>query len=270
MQTRKLSDLDVGVVGMGTARTFDVTSKGDIAIRHQIIDNCMACGGYFVDTSPMYGHSEEVLGITTQGKRQRFQFATKVWCRGQRNGKTQIEQSFKLLRTDYIDVYQIHNLVDWAAHLPVLERLKGQGKIGLIGITHYSSTSFPEMMSIMKTGRIDAIQIPYNVLDRACEKAVLPLAADLGLGVVVMEPLGVGRLVTRLKRQPDLSPLIQHGITSWAQALLAWILADERVSVVIPATSRPERIIENASVGSVPPLPWDLRDHILQEANRCI
>ena len=270
MQTRKLSDLDVSVVGMGAARTFDVTSKGDIAIRQEIMDNCAACSVSFLDTSPMYGHSEEVLGITTQDKRQRFQFATKVWCRGQADGKAQIEQSFKLLRTDYIEVYQIHNLVDWATHLPVLERFKGEGKIGLIGITHYSSASFPEMISMMKAGRIDAIQIPYNVLDRSCEKAVLPLAADLGLGVIVMEPLGVGRLVTRLKRHPDLSPLTEHGIKSWAQALLAWILADERVSVVIPATSRPERIVENAGVGSLPALPGELRDYILKEASRCI
>ena len=122
----------------------------------------------------------------------------------------------------------------------------------------------------METGRVDTIQIPYNVLDRACEKAILPLAAALGIGVIVMEPLGVGRLVKGFKRQPDLSPLADLGIQTWGQALLAWILADQRATVVIPATSRPERVLENAQAGSIAPLPEGLRDHISLEASRCL
>ena len=255
---------------MGTARTFDVASQVDIAVRQQIIDSCIACGVSFVDSSPMYGESEKVLGIATQGRRQPFQYATKVWCEGQDSGQAQIARSFQLLRTDYIDVFQIHNLLDWRTHLPVLERLKDEGKIGLIGITHYSTSSFPDMMSIMKTGLIDTIQVPYNVLERTCEKAILPLSAELDIGVIVMEPLGKGKLVKDLKRQPDLSPLVDYGVQTWAQALLAWVLHDERVSVLIPATSRPERISENALAGSLPHLPTELRDHISREARRCI
>ena len=271
MRTRKLGDLEVAVVGMGTAYTFhNVPSQKDIGVRQQIIDNCIASDISFIDTSPMYGDSEKVLGVVTEGKRQQFQLATKVWTRGQGKGQEQIARSFRLLGTDYIEVFQIHNLVDWSTHLPALEDLKAEGKIGQIGITHYSPSRFPEIIDIMKTGRVDTIQIPYNVLERSSEKAVLPLAAELGMGVIVMEPLGVGRLVQGLKRQPDLSPLHDYGISTWAQALLAWIVADERVSVVIPATSRPERVGENARVGSLPPLPEELRDYISKEAGRCL
>ena len=271
MQTRKLGSLDVGVVGLGTARTFDVSASDQVATRQIIMDTCISSGTSFLDTSPMYGLSEEVVGATTQGNRDSFQLATKVWCQGQGAGRDQIAQSFQLLKTDYIDVFQIHNLVDWRTHLPVLARLKAEGKIGQIGITHYTASAFPEMMEIMKTGRVDTIQIPYNVLERSCEGAILPLADDLGIGVIVMEPLGVGRLVKGLKREPDLSPLADFGIQTWAQALLAWILADQRAAVVIPATSRPERVFENAQAGSIAPLPpEELREHISREASRCL
>ena len=270
MQTRKLATLEVPPIGMGTWKTFDVRSQAEIAVRQKIIAACRSEGVAFLDSSPMYGESESVVGVTTQGKREQFQFATKVWCTGLSQGKAEIARSFERFRTDYIDVFQIHNLLDWETHLPTLERLKVEGRIGLIGITHYMTASYPEMIRIMKGGRISTIQIPYNVLERTCEKEILPLAQELGIGVIVMQPLGVGRLVTGLRREPDLSPLETHGIKTWAQALLAWILADMRISVLIPATSRPERIRENAAVGASPVLPKELRTYIEKEAERCL
>ena len=270
MQTRKLATLDVPPIGMGTWKTFDVRSKAEIAVRKEIITACLSEGVSFLDSSPMYGESESVVGVTTAGKRAQFQLATKVWCTGLSQGKTEIARSFERFRTDYIDVFQIHNLLDWEIHLPTLEGLKAEGKIGLIGITHYITESYPEMIRIMKDGRISTVQIPYNVLERTCEREILPLAEELDIGVIVMKPFDVGRLVTGLKREPDLSPLRAHGIETWAQALLAWILADTRVSVVIPATSKPERIQENAAVGALPPLPKELRTYIEQEAQRCL
>jgi diketogulonate reductase-like aldo/keto reductase len=255
---------------MGTYRTFNVSSDRDIAVRHQIIDNCIAAQVTFIDSSPMYGKAEQAVGITTKGKRDILQFATKVWTRGKADGEKQIARSFELMRTDYIDVFQIHNLVDWQTHLTTLERLKEQGKIGAIGITHYSHSSYPEMMRIMRTGRIEAVQIPCNVGERACESELLPLAEELGIGVIVMEPLEKGRYATGLKRQPNISPLAEYGITTWAQALLAWVVSDPRVSVAIPATSRPERIIENAVAGSASHLPQELRDYIREETMRCL
>ena len=270
MQTRKLATLDVPPIGMGTWKTFDVRSEAEIAVRREIITACVSEGVSFLDSSPMYGESESVVGVTTEGKREQFQLATKVWCTGKLQGKAEIARSFERFRTDYIDVFQIHNLLDWETHLPTLEALKAEGRIGLIGITHYQTESYPEMIRIMKSRRISTIQIPYNVLERTCEQEILPLAEELGIGVIVMQPLGVGRLVTGIKREPDLSPLQAHGIETWAQALLAWILADTRVSVLIPATSKPERIRENSAVGALPPLPKELRVYIEKEVQRCL
>ncbi len=270
MQTRKLATLEVPPIGMGTWKTFDVHSETEIDVRKKIITSCLSEGVSFLDSSPMYGESESVVGLTTEGKREQFQFATKVWCTGLAQGRAEIAQSFERFRTDYIDVFQIHNLLDWETHLPTLEELKAERKIGLIGITHYLTQSYPEMIQIIKSKRISTIQIPYHVLERTCEQEMLPLAEELGIGVIVMQPLGVGKLVTGLKREPDLSPLQAHGIETWAQALLAWILADARVSVVIPATSKPERIRENATVGRLPALPTELRAYIEREARRCL
>jgi aryl-alcohol dehydrogenase-like predicted oxidoreductase len=270
MEFRALGRLDVPAIGLGTARTFDVTSARDIAVRRRIIDRCLAHQVTFVDSSPMYGHSEQVIGLTTEGRREQFQFATKVWCQGRGQGEAQIAQSFHLFKTDYIDLLQIHNLVDWQTHLVTLEGLRDQGRIGLIGITHYVTSAYATMMEIMRSGRIDAIQIPYNVLERDCEARVLPLAQEQGIGVIVMEPLDKGRSVKGLRQQPDCSPLAAWGIRTWAQALLAWVLGDARVSVAIPATSRPERIEENALAGSVGYLPQELRDYIRKETERCL
>ena len=270
MLTRKLADLEVNVIGMGTAQTFNASSSDDVAVRQRIIDSCIENDATFIDTSPMYGSAEKVLGGNIRGKRDHFQLATKVWCRGQATGEKQIARSFQLLGAEYIEVLQIHNLVDWRTQLPVLEDLKAEGRIGLIGITHHTPSTYPEMVSIMKTGRVDTVQIPYHVLERRCEEEILPLSAEMGIGVIVMIPLGAGRLVRGLRHQPDLSPLRELGVETWAQALLAWVIADERVGVAIPATTRPERISENARVGSLPLLSPEMRDYVSREAKRCV
>jgi aryl-alcohol dehydrogenase-like predicted oxidoreductase len=270
MEFRKLGRLQIAAIGLGTARTFDVDAPRDIAVRGQIIDQCLAQQVTLIDSSPMYGHSEEVIGLTTAGRRQHFQLATKVWCQGRPQGEAQIAQSFRRLKTASIDVLQIHNLVDWRTHLVTLERLRDQGRIGLIGITHYSPSAYPTMLEIMRSARIDTIQIPYHVRERTCEARILPLAGDLGLGVIVMEPLARGGHLKGLRRPPDLSPLAAFGINTWAQALLAWVLSDSRISVAIPATSRPERIAENAYAGTVGRLPQEIRDYIRRETERCL
>jgi aryl-alcohol dehydrogenase-like predicted oxidoreductase len=270
MEVRKLGRLQVSVIGLGTARTFDVTAAHDIAVRRQIIDCCLTQQMTLIDSSPMYGHSEEVIGLTTEGRREHLQFATKVWCQGRAEGEAQIMRSFRRLKTTYIDVLQIHNLLDWRTHLMTLEHLREQGWIGLIGITHYSTSAYPAMLEIMRSGRIDTIQIPYHVQERSCETQILPLAEERGIGVIVMEPLAKGRYVKGLRQPPDLSPLAAFGIRTWGQALLAWVLGDPRISVAIPATSRPERIAENALAGSIGRLPPELRDYIGRETARCL
>lgn len=124
------------------------------------------------------------------GQQANLQFATKVWTHGRRQGEAQIEQSFELMKADHIDVFQIHNLLDWQTHLETLERLKDEGRTSVIGITHYTTSAFPEMMRIMRSRRIDSVQVPYNVGDLACTEEMLPLAEELGIGVIVMEPSG--------------------------------------------------------------------------------
>ena len=268
MQTRLIKNLEVPVIGMGSAGSFDVPMS-ELNVRNQILDNCISQGSNFVDTSPMYRRSEQVIGAAMEGKRDKFQLATKVWCSGRDTAVKQMARSFELLKTDYIEVMQIHNLVDWRTHLPLLEEMKADGKIGVIGLTHYSPDALPEMVEIMRTGRIDSIQISYNVMERQVEEVILPLAEEMNIGVIVMRPVGAGQLFANLIERPNLEPLREFGIRTWGQALMAWLLADPRVTVLIPATSRPQRIIENAAAGDMI-IPPEMRDYIMSEAQRCL
>ena len=147
---------------------------------------------------------------------------------------------------------QIHNLVAWPAHLPMLEAARDQGLVGLIGATHYSAAAFGELAELMATGRIDTIQVPYNPAQREVERTILPLADDLGLGVLLMRPLGEGQLVRRPPSPAELAPLRPFGVTTWAQALIKWGLSDPRVHVSLVATAQPGRLRENAAAGSSP------------------
>ena len=269
MQKRKIKNLEVPVIGMGSAGTFDVKTDKEITVSTETLDNCIAHGTNFLDTSPMYGRSEQVIGVAMKGQRTKFQLATKVWCSGKETGQKQMARSFELLKTDYIEVMQIHNLVDWKSHLPVLVEMKAKNKIGQVGITHYMASALPEMANIMRTGQIDCIQISYNVMEREVEEEILPLAQEMNIGVIVMRPVGAGGLINQLEPEPDLSPLKEFGVNTWGQALMAWLLADSRVTVLIPATRRPERISENAAVGNIT-LPSEMRDYISKEAHRCL
>jgi diketogulonate reductase-like aldo/keto reductase len=152
-----------------------------------------------------------------------------------------------------VDLYQVHNLVSWPERLTLLERERDRGAVVAIGVTHYSPSAFGEIARVMRTGRISAIQIPYNPHERDVEREILPLAEELGLGVVVMRPLGGGGgLVTRPPADAELEPLRAFGVETWGQALLKWVLSDRRCHVAIPATSRPERARENAAAGAPP------------------
>ncbi|MFP6565889.1 MAG: aldo/keto reductase [Dehalococcoidia bacterium] len=138
---------------------------------------------------------------------------------GKEAGEAQIARSIELFQTDHIDLYQIHTMIDWKTHLPTLEALKAEAKIGMIGVTAMVDEAYPEIVGLMKTERIETVQIPYNVMDREVEKELLPTVEELGTGVLVMEPLKKGRYVKDPKSQPDLTPLAEYGIETWAQAL---------------------------------------------------
>ena len=270
MEYRKLGNLDVSVIGLGTLRTFDVADDDEIAVRRQIVDNCLDNDVNLIDTAAWYGHAEQVLGKITEDLRDRFYLATKVRIKGKEAGEAQIARSFELLKTDYIDLFQVHNMIDWQTHLPTLERLKGESKIGMVGVSAMVPDAYPTIMDLMRQGRVDVVQIPYNVLNRGVEDELLPLAEELGTGILVMEPLQKGRYVLELKRQPDITPLRDYGINTWAQALLAWVISDRRVSSTIPTTTRPERIKENAQAAGAAGLPQQFRDYIRSEAERCL
>jgi aryl-alcohol dehydrogenase-like predicted oxidoreductase len=243
--------LTVPVVGMGTWRTFDVRGAPAESNARDVVDAALASDVTFFDSSPMYGEAERVLGRALGARRADAIIATKVWTRSASEGQQQISRAFEFFGGS-IDLYQVHNLVKWSDHLPVLERLRDEGRIRAIGATHYSASAFEELKYLMQTGRISAIQIPYNPVERDVERRILPLADELDLGVVVMRPFGEGRLFRRVPPNAELHPLRTFGIETWSQALLKWVLSDPRCHVAIPATSKPARMRENAAAGSPP------------------
>lgn len=249
------------VIGMGTWRTFDVQGAAAEANARAVVDAALNAGTCFFDSSPMYGEAEGVLAGTLEGRRDTALVATKVWTTSVADGQRQVQKALHLFG-GRVDLYQIHNLVNWRGHLPELERIRDTGAISAIGATHYSPSAFRELTDVMKTGRVAAIQIPYNPLERDVERVVLPLAEDLGLGVIVMRPFGEGRLLRTPPPAAALEPLSAFGIRSWAQALLKWVLSDPRCHVAIPATSHPERMTENAEAGAPPWLGPDERRYV--------
>lgn len=245
------SGMRLPVVGMGTWQTFDVYGKDDQAARRALVADALQQTVRLFDTSPMYGEAERVLGASLLGARERAFVATKVWSHDIREGQRQIDRALHYF-DDSVDLYQVHNLVAWQEYLPVFERMKAAGTIGYSGVTHYQHSAFPELEQIMLYEQIDAIQIPYNVLDRSAERRLLPLAAQLGLAVIIMQPLGGGSLPAISPPAAELRRFRAFGCTTWAQVLLKWVLSDRRVTAVIPATSESAHLSENAAAGDPP------------------
>jgi diketogulonate reductase-like aldo/keto reductase len=240
---------------MGTWRTFDV--RGSDRPR-EVVDAARAIGARVFDSSPMYGAAEEVLGAAVEGRRDEAFIATKVWTYSAEEGEQQAGRALELFH-GRVDLLQVHNLAGWRDQLDLIERLRARGHVGYAGATHYSPGAFGELAEVMRTGRVQAIQVPYNPRERAVEREILPLAEELGIGVLVMRPFGEGALMRRVPAPAELAPLRELGVETWAQALLKWALSDPRCTVAIPATSRPERMTENAAAGEPPWLGPDER-----------
>lgn len=246
------SGLVVPAVGMGTWRTFDVDSPAEVAARGEVLDAAVVAGSTLIDTSPMYGSAERVLGrLLLEGPRDAVLVATKVWTPDPAEGARQVERALAWFG-GRVDLYQVHNLVAWREHLDTLERERDRGTVGVIGATHWSAGAFTELETVMRSGRIAMVQVPYNPVQREVERRILPLAEELGLGVLVMRPFAEGGLMRRPPPPSALDPLHHFGVTTWGQALLKWILSDHRCHAAIPATSRPERARENAAAGEPP------------------
>jgi diketogulonate reductase-like aldo/keto reductase len=205
----------------------------------------------------MYGGAEEALGAALAPRRLRTAVATKIWARSVEEGRLQLARQLEWF--GMVEIEQIHNLVSWREQLEWLEEERAARRIGRLGVTHYAAGAFDELAEALRTRSFDTVQLPYNPHEREVERELLPLAAELGVAVIVMRPLGEGTLV---RNSPPAEALRDLGVETWAQALLKWALSDGRVDVVIPATSRPERAAENAAAGEPPWFTAEQRDYV--------
>lgn len=254
MNTRRAESAGVSlpVVGVGTWQTFDVgPSHPARSELKEVLRTLVQGGGRVVDTSPMYGRAEGVVGdLAAEAKLHDSLFlATKVWTRGEAAGITQMEDSLRLMRTARIDLMQVHNLVDWRTHLKTLKAWQDAGRVRHIGITHYHSGAYEELMSVMRTREFAFVQCNYSMAEREAEKRVLPLAADLGMGVIINRPFSQGELFPRVKGKPLPPWAADFDCASWAQFFLKWILGHPAVTCVIPGTRLVAHMKDNVAAG---------------------
>jgi aryl-alcohol dehydrogenase-like predicted oxidoreductase len=244
----------VPVIGLGTSRVFDVADS-EQPIADEVVGLQYEAGTRLMDSSPMYGRSERVLAHAIGQIRADTTVATKIWARSIEEGRAQFEAQMELYG-GRVEVEQIHNLVQTDDHLDWMEREKADGRIGVIGATHHKAARFGELEELMNTGRIECIQVPYNPSQREVEERILPLAEQLGLGVIAMRPFGNGSLMRNSPKPAELEAL---GVTNWAEALLKWCLSDVRIHVAIPATSKAEHARTNVAAGDGPWLTEEQR-----------
>jgi diketogulonate reductase-like aldo/keto reductase len=242
MEERRLGP----VVGLGTWNTFG----SDGALAGEVVSAALAAGIRVFDSSPMYRGAEASLAAALATRRDEATIATKIWADSTAQGREQYRRQREWFGR--VEIEQIHNLAAWRAQLEWLEEEREEGRIDKLGVTHYSNSRFDEVADALRTQRFDVVQLPYNPHEREVERELLPLAAELGIAVIVMRPFGEGELVRRSPSTHDLAPLRAFGVETWGQALLKWVLSDERVDVAIPATSRPERPAENVAAGRPP------------------
>jgi diketogulonate reductase-like aldo/keto reductase len=239
MEERRLGP----VVGLGTWRTFG----SDESAAREVVGAALDAGTRLFDSSPMYGGAERSLGAALRDRREGTTVATKIWAETVGEGRAQYDAQLRYFGR--VEIEQVHNLAAWRDHLPWLETGRDAGRVGRLGVTHYSPTAFGGLAEALRTRRFDTLQVPLNPHERECERELLPLAAELGVAVIVMRPLGAGALVRRAPSVRELEPL---GVETWAQALLKWVLSDERVDAAIPATSVSAHARENAAAGEPP------------------
>jgi diketogulonate reductase-like aldo/keto reductase len=218
MEERRLGP----VVGLGTWNTFGP----DAALASRVVAAALESGTRVFDSSPMYRGAEQSLAAALESRRGEAAVATKIWSESVDEGLEQYRRQREWFGR--VEIEQIHNLANWRGQLEWLEGERDAGRVGKLGVTHYASSAFGELAAALRTRRFDVVQLPYNPHERAVERELLPLAAELGV------------------------PLRPFGVETWAQALIKWVLSDERVDVAIPATSRPDRTAENAAAGSAP------------------
>ena len=245
------------VIGLGTWQAFDVDLTSDN--RRQLGDVLslfVKLGGRVIDTSPMYGRAEDVIGelTTALGIQDKIFLATKVWTRGRENGIKSMEHSMTLLRAKRIDLLQVHNLVDVQTQLATLREWKAHGRISYLGVTHYEAGAFADVERIMRSEKLDFVQINYSLMEREAEERVLPLAHERGIAVIVNRPFGGGDLFNRTRSKPLPDWAAEFDCHSWAQFFLKWIVTNPAVTCAIPATNKPNHLEDNmgGGIGQLP------------------
>lgn len=241
------------VVGLGTWQVFDVGAEDPARDRLRAVVHAFAdAGGRMIDTSPMYGRAEGVTGdlVAGLGLRARVFLATKVWTSGREQGIAQMRRSAELLKSPVVDLIQIHNLLDWRTHLATLRRMKAEGQVRYIGITHYTTGSLSELARILdgELG-IDFVQCGYSLATRDAETRLLPAAAARGVAVIVNQPFETGGMFRRVRGRALPEWAAEFDCASWAQLFLKYLIADPAVTCVIPATGKPEHMEDNAKAG---------------------
>ena len=242
----------IPVVGLGTWQVFDVgASPNERQPLRQVLTRFVQLGGKVIDSSPMYGRAESVIGDLTNELqlREKLFLATKVWTSGQQAGIESMERSLARLQTKRLDLMQVHNLVDLDTQLATMRAWKEEGRIRYIGITHYVDSAFPEVEKILRREKLDFLQINYSIIDRAADERLLPLARERGVAVLINRPFASGDLFARVRAQPLPEWAGEFDCKSWAQFLLKWILGNAAVTCAIPATSNVRHLEDNMAAG---------------------
>ncbi len=261
---------ELPVIGLGTWQTFDVASSpGPLRPLEDVLRTFVELGGRVIDSSPMYGRSETVVGELSAklALREKLFVATKVWTSGRRAGIAQMEESMRKLRADPIDLMQVHNLVDADTHLATFRDWKAAGRIRYLGVTHYTTSGQDAIAHLLAADPIDFIQINYSIGERDAERRLLPLARDRGVAVIVNRPFAGGSLFRRLRSRPLPDYAAEIGCDSWAQLMLKFIVSHPAVTCAIPATSKVAHLRDNLRAATGPLPDESLRARIAAEAD---
>jgi aryl-alcohol dehydrogenase-like predicted oxidoreductase len=243
------------LIGLGTWQTFDIDPVQSAPLA-EVMSTFVKLGGRVIDSSPMYGRAEEVVGdlLTKLKLRDSLFLATKVWTRGQQAGIDSMERSFARLQTKTIDLMQVHNLVDAETQLRTIREWKAQGRFRYLGVTHYEASAFAEVAKILAREKLDFVQVNYSIMEREAEEKILPLAQERGVAVIVNRPFSAGDLFSRVRGKPLPDFAAEFDCTSWPQFFLKWIIAHPAVTCAIPATNNVQHLEDNmrAGVGKLP------------------
>lgn len=240
------------VIGLGTWKAFDVDLNADVRRQlEDVLSLFVKLGGRVIDSSPMYGRAEEVIGDLTfaLGIRDKLFLATKVWTEGKQSGIRSMQRSLSLLRTNRIDLMQVHNLVDVNTQLATLREWKQEGRIRYTGITHYESGALSEIEKLIRNQKFDFLQINYSLMEPEADERVLSLAQQRGVAVIANRPFGSGDLFDKVRSKPLPDWAAEFDCRSWAQFFLKWIVANPAITCAIPATDKSRHLEDNMQGG---------------------